>query len=145
MTRLAFQAESRVVVDDRELLRAGPTYTIDTLEALKARMPEATLYLFMGDDQFSAFQRWYRWQDIIAIAIICIAARVHSDCAKGRFDAYSGRLDRFAVLDMPLSTISATQIRQLITNHAISDSDLAKLVSEPVARYISFHRLYGAR
>jgi nicotinate-nucleotide adenylyltransferase len=145
MTRLAFQAESRVMVDDGELNRAGPTFTIDTLEALQTRNPAARLYLFMGDDQFSAFQRWHRWQDIIDIAIICIAARAHSDWAKDRFDAYPGRFDRFAVLEMPLWPVSATQIRQLIASRAISDSELAQLVSEPVARYISLHRLYGAR
>lgn len=143
MTRLAFEGEPRCVVDDRELQRAGPTFTIDTLEALKALNPNASLYLFMGDDQFATFQQWHRWQDILDIAIICIAARAHSDWAGGQFDAYPGRFDRFAVLEMPLSPVSATQIRQLIASGAIGDSHLAQLVSEPVARYISLHRLYG--
>ena len=144
MTRLAFEGEPRCVVDDRELLRAGPTFTIDTLEALQALNPKARLYLFMGDDQFVAFQQWHRWQDILDIAIICIAARAHSDWAGDRFDAYPGRFDRFAVLKMPLSPVSATQIRRLIASRAISASDLAQLVPEPVARYIYLYRLYGA-
>jgi nicotinate-nucleotide adenylyltransferase len=145
MTRLAFQDESKVVVDERELQRAGPTFTIDTLEALQAQHPQARLYLFMGADQFIAFQQWHRWQDILDIAIICIAARAHSAWATGQFDAYPGRRDRFAVLEMPELPVSATQIRQRIGSRAISAPDLAELVSEPVARYISLHRLYGAR
>jgi nicotinate-nucleotide adenylyltransferase len=145
MTRLAFQDESNVVVDERELQRAGPTFTIDTLEALQAQHPQARLYLFMGADQFIAFQQWHRWQDILDIAIICIAARAHSAWATGQFDAYPGRRDRFAVLEMPELPVSATQIRQRIGSRAISAPDLAELVSEPVARYISLHRLYGAR
>ena len=144
MTKLAFQDEAKVVIDERELQRTGPTFTIDTLEALQAQNPQARLYLFMGADQFSAFQQWYRWQDILERAIICIAARAHSAWAAGQFDAYPGRRSRFAVLEMPPLPVSATQIRQLIASRAVSPADLAQLVSRPVARYISLHRLYGA-
>ena len=145
MTTLAFQDEPKVVIDERELQRTGPTFTIDTLEALQAQNPQARLYLFMGADQFAAFQQWHRWNDILDIAIICIAARAHSAWATGQLDAYPGHSSRFAVLEMPPLAVSATQIRQLIGSRAISTTDLAQLVSEPVARYISLHRLYGAR
>ena len=145
MTRLAFQDEPKVVIDERELQRAGPTFTIETLEALQAQNPQAGLYLFMGADQFAAFQQWHRWQDILDIAIICIAARADSAWATGQFDAYPGRGSRFALLEMPQLPVSATQIRQRIASRTISPADLAQLVSEPVARYISLHRLYGAR
>ena len=145
MARLAFQDVPKVVVDERELQRAGPTFTIDTLEALQKEHPQARLYLFMGDDQFAAFQQWHRWQEILDLAIICIAGRAHSTRAGGQFDAYPGFASRFSVLELPLLPVSATQIRQLIASRAASADDLARLVSEPVARYISLHRLYGAR
>ena len=145
MTRLAFQDELKVVIDERELQRTGPTFTIDTLEALQAQHPQARLFLFMGADQFAAFQQWHRWQDIVDVAIICIAARAHSAWGKGQFDAYPGRGNRFAVLELPELPVSATQIRQRIGSQTISPDDLAQLVSRPVARYISLHRLYGAR
>ena len=144
MTKLAFRDEAKVVIDERELQRSGPTFTIDTLEAMQAQNPQVRLYLFMGEDQFSAFQQWHRWQDILEIAIICIAARAHSAWATGQFDAYPGRNNRFAVLEMPQLPVSATQIRQRVASRAVSAADLAQLVSEPVARYISLHRLYGA-
>ena len=144
MTKLAFQDEAKVIIDERELQRAGPTFTIDTLEALQMQNPQARLYLFMGADQFSAFQQWHRWNDILEFAIICIAARAHSAWATGQFDAYPGRSSRFALLDMPELPVSATQIRQRIASRAVSPADLAQLVSRPVARYISLHRLYGA-
>ena len=144
MTRLAFQDNAKVVVDERELQRTGPSFTIDTLEALQAENLQARLYLFMGADQFSAFQQWHRWNDILELAIICIAARAHSAWATGQFDAYPGRSSRFAVLDMPALPVSATQIRQRIASRVVSPADLLQLVSEPVARYISLHRLYGA-
>ena len=144
MTKLAFQDEAKVVIDERELQRTGPTFTIDTLEGLQAQNPQARLYLFMGADQFSAFQQWHRWQDILELAIICIAARAHSAWATGQFDAYPGRSSRFALIEMPQLAVSATQIRQRIASRAVSPADLAQLVSRPVARYISLHRLYGA-
>ena len=144
MAKLAFQDVAKVVIDERELQRTGPTFTIDTLEALQTQNPLARLYLFMGADQFSAFQQWHRWQDITKLAIICIAARAHSAWATGQFDAYPGRSSRFAVLEMPPLPVSATQIRQRIASRAVSPADLAQLVSRPVARYISLHRLYGA-
>ena len=78
MTQLAFQDIPHMLVDDRELQRAGPTFTIDTLEALQQESPGAQLYLIMGADQFSAFQQWHKWQAIAGLAIICIADRAPS-------------------------------------------------------------------
>ena len=126
MTKLAFQDEAKVVVDERELQRAGPTFTIDTLEALQTLNPQARLYLFMGADQFSAFRQWHRWNDILDIAIICIAARAHSAWAAGQFDAYPGRSSRFAVLDMPSLPVSATQIRQRIASRAVTPDEIGR-------------------
>ena len=65
MTRLAFADVPQAVVDPREIDRQGATYTVDTLEELKAEQPEADLYLFIGADQAHAFQTWHRWQDIV--------------------------------------------------------------------------------
>ena len=142
MTRLAFQDMPRVRVDDRELQRAGPTFTIDTLQALQAENPQAQLYLFLGADQFAAFKQWHRWQEILDIAIICIADRAQCTLAQTQFDAYTGYNHRFFTLKLPLMAVSATQIRQLITSGVATVGEIAKLVPEPVARYISAHQLY---
>ena len=145
MTRLAFENVSRVVVDDRELQRTGPTFTIDTLQALQADNPQAQLYLFIGADQFAAFRQWHKWQQILEIAIICIADRAQSTLAQTQFDAYAPHNHRFFTLKLPLMSVSATQVRQLIASGAAAAGEVAKLVPEPVARYISLHQLYGSR
>ena len=145
MTRLAFEAVPRVVVDDRELQRAGPSFTIDTLQALQAENPQARLYLFIGSDQFAAFRQWHRWQEILELAIICIADRAQSVPAKGQFDAYTGHEDRFFTLQLPPMPVSATQIRQLMASGVATAGGIARLVPEPVARYISAHQLYRSR
>ncbi len=144
MTQLAFQDMPRVVVDDREIKRTGPTFTIDTLQALQAENPGAQLYLLMGGDQFAAFKQWHQWREIIKTAIICIAVRARFDWSEGQFEPLKELQNSTVMLQMPQMAVSATQIRQLLAaglgeNHAIAD-----LLPHPVASYIAQHRLYKA-
>ena len=145
MTQLAFEDMPHIVVDQRELMRSGPTFTINTLEALQAERPEAQLYLIMGADQLAAFRQWHRWKDILEIAIICIADRAISTAAAVNFDAYKGLAARFLILPLPLMPVSATQIRQLMASGADKTREISDLIPEPVARYISLNRLYSPR
>jgi len=108
MTRLAFKDMPRTRVDDRELQRAGPSFTIDTLQALQAENPQAQLYLVIGSDQFASFRQWHRWQEILEFAIICIADRVQFTEAKAKFDDYPGFSGRFLAVKLPLMPVSAT-------------------------------------
>jgi len=146
MAKLAFEGIPHVSVDEREVQRPGPTFTIDTLLALQAENPGVQLYLFIGADQFAAFRQWHRWEDILDLAIICIAARAQSTLAGGQFDAqfatYGSRSSRFTVLNLPLMPVSATQIRQLTASGAATAGEITQLVPEAVARYISLHQLY---
>lgn len=142
MTRLAFEGIAHVVVDERELRRPGPTFTIDTLLALQEENPQAQLYLIMGEDQFAAFRQWQRWEAIVELAIICIAGRALSLGANAGFDTYIGLENRFVWLPTPLMPVSATALRQRIASGSANASHTAGLVSEAVARYIALHRLY---
>ncbi|MBA4328763.1 MAG: nicotinate (nicotinamide) nucleotide adenylyltransferase [Polaromonas sp.] len=142
MSRLAFDGLARVQVDAREIQRPGPSFTIDTLEALQAENPGAQLYLVMGKDQFAALQTWRRWQDLIQIAIICIADRAGPARAEAGFDPEIRLPHPLLPLQLPLMPVSATDIRRQITAGAATPQELARLVPEPVARYIERHRLY---
>jgi len=144
MTRLAFGDMPRVLVDDRETKRAGPSFTIDTLQALQSENPGAQLYLMMGADQFSAFRQWHQWQEILQIAIICIAARPRFDGTKGQFDTLNQSEMRLLTLQMPEMAVSATQIRQLIAGGLGENAGLADLLPSAVASYIAQHQLYKA-
>jgi nicotinate-nucleotide adenylyltransferase len=144
MARLAFGDMPRVLVDDREIKRAGPTFTIDTLQALQAENPGAQLYLMMGADQFSAFRQWHQWQEILQIAIICIAARLRFDGSEGQFDSLNQPEMRLLTLQMPEMAVSATQIRQLIAGGLGENGGLANLLPSAVASYIAQHLLYKA-
>lgn len=144
MARLAFGDMPRVLVDDREIKRAGPTFTIDTLQALQTENPGAQLYLMMGADQFSAFRQWHQWQKILQIAIICIAARPRFDGSEGQFDSLKQPEMRLLTLQMPEMAVSATQIRQLIAGGLGENAGLPNLLPSAVASYIAQHQLYKA-
>ncbi|MES2686404.1 MAG: nicotinate (nicotinamide) nucleotide adenylyltransferase, partial [Pseudomonadota bacterium] len=136
MSRLAFDGLERVEVDTRELQRSGPSFTIDTLEALQAENPGAQLYLIIGKDQFAALRTWHRWQDLVQIAIICIADRTDPARAEAGFDPQIQLPQPLMHLQLPLMPDSATDIRRQITSGAATPQGLARLVPEPVARYI---------
>ncbi len=136
MTRLAFAGLPGVVVDDRELRRSGPTYTIDTLEALRLEHPQAQFHLIIGGDQWASLKTWQRWQDVVRQAQICVVDR--PDLAQ------SGPPDLPVThLQMAPMALSATSLREhLAAGHPLAQR-LADL-PEAVARYISEHHLYGA-
>jgi len=82
MVREAVEAEPGFSVDERELNREGPSYTVDTLESLRADFPDRTLTLIVGLDAFLAFTSWHRWQDIMQLTHIIVARRPGSEVAR---------------------------------------------------------------
>jgi nicotinate-nucleotide adenylyltransferase len=138
MAQLAFDALPGVVLDDREIRRAGPSYTLDTLRELRDEQPQAELYLIMGKDQADVLPTWRNWQDIVRIAIICVADRDGLTGQETQFNPPPEMAPRFRKLSMPAMDISATGIRARIA----SQQGISPLVCEAVARYIEDHHLY---
>ncbi|MDD2879282.1 MAG: nicotinate-nucleotide adenylyltransferase [Rhodoferax sp.] len=138
MAQLAFSSLPKVVVDAQEIKRGGPSYTIDTLRGLAQLEPQAEFFLIMGADQAAALTTWRAWQEILQLAIICVADRTDSTRASTLLDAEKLFPARFFHLKMPALTISATQIRATISARQPVDT----LVQDGVARYIADHHLY---
>ena len=147
MAELAFGSIPRVVVDPREVQRAGPTYTLDTLRELKREFPQAQPVLIMGSDQAAALPTWHGWQEILAIAIVSIAERLESARSDGSATRFDPRTlpglpagARFETLELPPMDTSATDIRARVAR----GEDVAALVPPAVARYIDQHHLYAS-
>lgn len=138
MAHLAFEDVSGVLIDSTETARVGPSYTIDTLSALRTRYPGAKLYLVIGQDQAMAFQQWHRWQEITSFATICVAKRADSAGAAGKLNVLFPEQASWQLLDMPLQDASSTEVRRKL----MQGEDLEGLVFGPVARYIALHHLY---
>lgn len=94
MLKAAIQGEPGLVADERELRRAGPSYTVDTLASLRTEMgADAPLCLVMGKDAFLGLHTWHRWRELVDLAHIVVAERPGCDkLAAGEVaQMYSGR------------------------------------------------------
>jgi nicotinate-nucleotide adenylyltransferase len=123
MLQRMVEGEPRFSIDPRELDRVGPSYTIDTLRALRAERPGTRFWLVIGQDQYARFDTWHEWREILALAGLAVAAR-------------DG--DGLRIVEMPALPHSATTVR----SRAAAGLDVTALVGTPVARYIADHHLY---
>jgi nicotinate-nucleotide adenylyltransferase len=75
MVRVATEAQPGFVVDDRELRRDGPSYTIDTLASLREEQGDTPMGLIVGMDAFLGLATWHRWDEFLDLAHIVVAHR----------------------------------------------------------------------
>lgn len=128
MVELAVSGQEGFAVDDRELRRSGPSYTIDTLLALRGEFPDRALGLIVGMDAFLGFTGWHRWDEILDVAHIVVAHRpgwkapdlgplgeLITEFGTHRVDdlhdALNGRIHIHAVTQLE---IASTEIRDLV-------------------------------
>ena len=64
MIKAAIESEPGFAVDDCELLRPPPSYTIDTIEQIRQRNSEATIYCLIGEDNVDKLTKWRRFADL---------------------------------------------------------------------------------
>lgn len=139
MAHLAFDGLAGVRIDTREVDRDGPSYTIDTLRAMRVEHPDAELFLIIGQDQAQMLPSWREWEQVVALATIAVASRADGQAQTNfAYQPPKPLQQRFMQLQLPVSDTSATNIRQ----RAGRGQSIVPLVSEPVARYIVLHRLY---
>ena len=157
MTRLAIQGNPRFAVDDRELSRAGTSYTIDTLSEIRSALGDRPLCLLMGADAFVALTTWHRWDELFDLAHIVVARRpgfplehLTSSLPDALRAQYLRRhsADLAAMKATPAGNIfaheltaldvSATELRALIKR----DASLRYLLPDAVIAYIDEHKLY---
>lgn len=79
MARLAVQG-SDLIIDDRELMRQGPSYTVDTLKSIKTELVQegrgrTPLFFCMGMDSLLNLNKWHKWQDLFELAHVIVLAR----------------------------------------------------------------------
>jgi nicotinate-nucleotide adenylyltransferase len=111
--RLAIRKEKGLFADDAEIQRGGPSYTIDTLSALRESHPQARLVLLLGADAFAHFHTWHRWSEILELAELAVIARPGVALAPPP-EAAAELHGRYRTLELPLLDISSTRIRWLL-------------------------------
>ncbi len=131
MVRLAVAGVDGFEVDEREIDREGPTYTIDTLNSFP---PEEELFVIVGADAAVGFPTWHRWEEILDRAVILVMPRLGTEMPKVRETLPGAILLRMATLD-----ISATAIREA----AAVGGPYRFLVPPEVYPYVEANRLYA--
>ena len=135
-------------VDDRELQRGGLSYTVLTLESLRAEFSNAPLCLLIGADQFRSFETWHRWREIPDLAHLVVLNRpgttvdVLPDWARTCTDLQELRqapAGRLAFLSVSPQDISASRIRAALAR----GESVQGLLPEAVLDYIHTHQIYG--
>ena len=128
MVRVATAGQSGFVVDDRELTRDGPSYSVDTLDALRGDYPEKPLALIIGMDAFLGLPKWYHWREILQRAHVVVAHRpgwrapdmgplgeLVADRGTHRIDDLHRTISgRIYIHDVTQLEISSTEIRELV-------------------------------
>jgi nicotinate-nucleotide adenylyltransferase len=139
MLRLALEGEAAYRVSTQELEREGPSYTADTLEALRAERPSDELFFLMGEDALADLPNWVRPQRIIELATLAVARRPGGG-AGAAADRLPGLAQRVVWLDMPLVDVSATAARERVRRGEAIEG----MVPPAVAAYIRERGLYRA-
>ena len=111
---------SRVEVNPIEILRDGPSYTIDTVEAVSQTYPDDSLHLIIGSDAYAKLDQWHRVDDLKNLVTFIIIERPGSESQVG--------------LDIAALDVASTGIRE----------GSSREYSPSVAHFIKEHHLYGS-
>jgi nicotinate-nucleotide adenylyltransferase len=128
MVRVATEGQHGFVVDDRELRRDGPSYSVDTLATLRNEFPLRPIALMIGMDAFLGLPKWYQWREILQLAHIVVAHRpgwrapdigplgeLLADRGTHRIgDLHQAKSGHIFIHDVTQLEISSTEIRELV-------------------------------
>ena len=146
MCRLAVADSGRLEVSALEIERGGPSYTVDTLRALRAAHPDVQLTLIVGADVAGTLSAWREPAELLAFAELAVALR--AECEPGEPQEIRSALDpllsgsapyfglRF--LRMPVIDISSSSVRERVRRGVA----IEELVGPAVATYIAANGLY---
>ncbi len=153
LVRIAAADNPSVRVDERELRREGPSYTVDTLAELRAELGPVSLCLILGYDTFQGLPRWSRWRTLLDQAHLVITERPGTSASlppalaeevtrRGGAEAHELRRSpagRICFQRVTPMDISATGIRRALAR----GRSVRYLMPECVRRRVAEAGLYG--
>jgi nicotinate-nucleotide adenylyltransferase len=140
LCRLAVEGDERFSVSALETGRAGPSYTVDTLEELKSSAPENELFLILGGDVAAGLPSWREPERVLSLATVAVAKR--RGTARAAVDSALRSVpggERAQFFRMPRIAVSSTFIRRRVR----AGQPIRYLIPDAVAAYIDQHQLYG--
>lgn len=124
---------SRIEID-----RPGPSYTIDTVRALRRDNPQADYYVILGADAVNLVLTWKDHEALFDECQFAVVSREGTDAGDIKVQVPQAFLERCHWLDMPALDISSTMIRRRVSQRR----PIRYLVPRPVEQYIEQRGLY---
>jgi len=157
MVRRAIAANPGLEVDDLELQRPGPSYTVDTLAELRARHPGTELWFLLGADALADLASWHEPARLLSSANFAVATRPGYSrplrellpaalAAPFRDATLGGRLGLLHANGNQLRAVSFTPLEisaREIRRRAAAGESIRYLVPDDVREYIAKHHLYS--
>lgn len=153
MVSLAVRHHPNLIVDDREIKRSGPSFSIDTLIELRHELgPDTSITMVVGMDSFISLPRWHQWQRILNYAHVLVVSRpgwhpefsielqelVEKSRAQTTAELQSAPAGKIHMETLTALGISSSMIRSLCEHN----KSIAYLLPESVHAYIDQHTLY---
>lgn len=135
MARALVEGHPSLGIDDREIRRGGPTYTVDTLREIRREHPGTDVHLIIGSDTARQFQTWKDHEEVARLSTLVVVNRPDTPAERP-----SGA-DRVVFVSMDEVAVSSSAVRAAVS----AGTDVSAMVTPAVARIISAHGLYGAR
>lgn len=126
MLRTAIEGEMGFAVDDCELRRRPPSYTLDTISDIRRREPAAEIFCLIGDDNVLDLPNWHRFAELEKLVRFAVLGRTGTQ-VNHSYPFIQRRID-----------ISATEIRKRVA----SGKSIRYLVPPTVEEIIRREKLY---
>lgn len=153
MLELATRDNSMLTVDDRECRLDGPSYTYNSLQAIKSELPQSRLYYVMGQDAFNQFHTWYCWRNILSLTHIVVVARpgyrpeagyelkqeIENRMVTSTVMLKQANAGNILIAELELLNISSTMIREKLSRQ----EPVADFIPGQILEYIKQHNLYN--
>ncbi len=121
--------QEKVSVNDVEVQRKGQTYTIETINQLRAFYPKDEFVLIIGSDAAASIDKWYRADSLKRQVEFLVVKRPGDEKSE------------FPEIKIDALNISSTQVREALE----SGKKVDQYLSPSVITYIKEHRLYGSK
>jgi len=149
MLHLVASAHEKIRVDDRELHRDAPSYSVDSLSELRAEFPNTALFFIVGVDAFNGLLAWHQWWQIFELAHCVVVERPEEQLmAEGELAAVlaergtnekpvglSGAIITGLTCELPHSSTAVREALKAATS-------VERLLEKPVSDYIQENGLY---
>jgi nicotinate-nucleotide adenylyltransferase len=140
MTRLAITGNDRFELSTLEVGRAGPSYTVDSVEELLRTYDDAALFLIMSADSLAQIDSWHEPDRLLSLVEWVVGPRPGTptpDPSQLRL-RFGDAVDRIHLVDGPSLDVSATEVRKRVA----AGRTIRYLVPQAVEELIAERGLY---